>query len=211
MKKIKLFFIVGIITTLVFQSCSDTESYADMKKAEKNSISSFISDKNIKVISFDDFCSQDTTTDVSKNEYVLLKETGVYMQIVRKGEGTKLENGDRAQVLTRFLEVNLEENDTILSNVLGSYVTNPDKFTVYNSNGTYTASFDTSSLMYNSYSSQSVPQGWLIPLDYIRLGRWTSEKAVARVNLIVPHDVGQSDASSNVYACYYELTYELGK
>lgn len=148
---------------------------------------------------------------MSKNEFVLFKETGVYMQIVRKGVGIKLESGDRAEVLTRYLEVNLNDVDTISSNVYGSYVTNPDIFTVVNTNGTLTASFDTNALMYNTYGSQSVPSGWLVPFPYIRLGRWDSEDGVAKIRLIVPHDEGQSDASSSVYACYYELTYELGK
>ncbi len=195
----------------MLQSCNNTKSYADMKKDEQAGISKFITDNNIKVISFEDFASKDSTTDVSKNEYVLFKETGVYMQIVRKGVGLKLGNGDRAEVLARYLEVNLNEDDTISSNIYGSYVTNPDRFTVVNSNGTLTASFDTSALMYNTYGSQSVPSGWLVALPYIRLGRWSSEDGVAKVKLIVPHDQGQSTASQSVYACYYELTYELGK
>ena len=69
----------------MLQSCNNTKSYADMKKDEQAGISKFITDNNIKVISFEDFASKDSTTDVSKNEYVLFKETGVYMQIVRKG------------------------------------------------------------------------------------------------------------------------------
>ena len=211
MKKINFILLIALILSWSFQSCNNTESYADLKKNEQAGIKDFISDNNIKVISFEDFLAQDSTTDVSKNEFVLFKETGVYMQIVRKGVGMKLENGDRAEVLARYLEVNLNDVDTISSNVYGSYVTNPDKFTVVNTNGILTASFDTNALMYNTYGSQSVPSGWLVPFPYIRLGRWGSEDGVAKIRLIVPHDEGQSHASSSIYACYYELTYELGK
>jgi hypothetical protein len=78
---------------------------------------------------------------------------------------------------------------------------------------TYTASFDTSSsVMYRTYSSASVPAGWLVPLTYIKLGRpSTAEEDVALVKLIVPHTQGQSNAASSVYPCLYELSYQRGR
>ena len=54
-----------------------------------------------------------------------------------------------------------------------------------------------------------VPNGWIIPLQYVKVGRQTSaDSGIAKVRLIVPHSQGQSDATSNVYPCFYELTYQ---
>ena len=78
---------------------------------------------------------------------------------------------------------------------------------------TYTASFDhSSSLMARIYNSTSVPNGWLVPLAYIKLGRLVNDTDnLAKVNLIVPHSEGQANASQRVYPCFYTITYQRGK
>ena len=91
--------------------------------------------------------------------------------------------------------------------------TNPDIMDVTNTYGTFTASFNTSvnggGAMYQYYGSKAVPAGWLVPLTYINIGRQVSEdEEIAKVRLIVPHSQGHSDASSNVYPCFYEITYQ---
>lgn len=213
MKKLKLvlFALIGI---MALAACSDSETYADQKKKERSAINRYIADKNIKVISEAQFKSQDSTTDVSKNEYVLFENTGVYMQIVRKGCGEKLKDGETSTVLCRFNEYNLLESDTTmtLTNIY-QYVWLAEKMTVKNSSGTFSASFiKGSSLMYTTYSSAAVPSGWLVPLSYINLGIPEKEgDAVAKVNLIVPHSQGQENASQNVYPCLYEITYQRGR
>ena len=86
-----------------------------------------------------------------------------------------------------------------------------DVMEVSNSYGTFTASFLTTgyrSKMYTTYGSASVPAGWLTPLTYIRVGRQTSAEQISKVRLIVPHSQGQSDASNNVYPCFYEIKYQ---
>lgn len=213
MKKLKLvlFALLGI---MALASCSDSETYADQKKKERSAINRYIADKNIKVISEAQFKAQDSTTDVSKNEYVLFENTGVYMQIERKGCGEKLKDGETSTVLCRFNEYNLLESDTtmILTNIY-QYVWLAEKMTVKNTSGTFSASFiKGSSLMYTTYSSAAVPSGWLVPLSYINLGIPEKEgDAVAKVNLIVPHSQGQENASQNVYPCLYEITYQRGR
>ena len=63
--------------------------------------------------------------------------------------------------------------------------------------------------MYNQYFSLSVPSGWLVPFPYIHIGRQDSaEEGIAKVRLIVPHSEGQVSATSNVYPCFYELTFQ---
>lgn len=211
MRKIQ-FIILGLVATMMFAACSDTETYADKKKRETAAINKYIADSAVNVISEATFFAQDSTTDVSKNQFVLFESSGVYMQIVRKGCGEKLKDGETATVLCRFTESNLINGaDSIqLSNINYSWLV--DKILVKRSSATFTASFDTnSSLMYTAYSSAAVPSGWLVPLSYINLGRPTKEgEQIAKVKLIVPHTQGQSYASQNVYPCLYEITFQRG-
>ena len=80
MKTVKILICV-VLSALAFAACSDTETYADQKKKERSAINRYIANQKIKVISEEQFFAQDTTTDVSKNEYVLFESNGVYMQI----------------------------------------------------------------------------------------------------------------------------------
>lgn len=205
-----IFVMLGI---MALASCNNSETYADQKKKERSAINAYIAKHNIKVITEEEFFDNDSTTDVSKNEYVLFKSSGVYMQIVNKGCGKKLKDGETATVLCRFTERNLLTDTTQLSNAILSYATLVDKLSVRKSSGTFSASFFTdSSLMYQAYSSAAVPKGWLVPLSYIYIGRPKDEhEQIAKVNLIVPHTQGQQYASQSVYPCHYELTYQRGR
>lgn len=189
---------------ILFSACDDTETYAEMKEKERDAIRKFIKEQKITPISFDQFVKQDSTTDCTKNEFVLFNDNGVYMQIERKGEGSRMTDGERVEILTRYIEVNIQEGDTLTGNIYDA--SNPDIMTVTYKGGTYKGAF-TSGYMYGSYGS-SVPAGWLVPLPYIYLGRNTAN--VAKVRLIVPHSQGQSTATSYVYPCYYEITYQKG-
>ena len=117
-------------------SCNDDDTYAERKEHERKAINSFLSNgtcvlgldnndtilsvKPITVISEEQFHAQDSTTNVAKNEYVLIKSAGVYMQIVSKGAGKKLANGETAKVITRFLEFNIL-GDSLMCLRLRSY------------------------------------------------------------------------------------------
>lgn len=205
MKKIFSWLLLFATAAGFLHSCDDTETYADMKESERKAIEAYIKSEGIKVIDMEQFHDQDSTTDVSQNEYVLFKDNGVYMQIIRKGDGALLADGERVEVIARYVEVNIKEGDTLTSNWYNA--SNPDIMTVENEQGSYKGSF-TSGYMYTSYGS-SVPSGWLIPMPYINLGRNT--KLIAKVRLIVPHSQGQSTATSYVYPCFYEITYQRGR
>lgn len=213
MKTLK-FLTLTLLAIVALASCSDSETYADMKKKERSAINRYIANQKIKVISEDVFNAQNQTTNVDKNEWVLFDGTGVYMQIVREGCGKKLESGKTEKILCRFNEYNILESDSTLqcSNIY-SYLWEVEKMTVKNTSGTFSGTFDKeSSLMYNTYSSTAVPSGWLVPLTYIKLGIPASATdEIAKVKLIVPHSMGQSNASQNVYPCMYEITYQLGR
>lgn len=230
MKKYTITSLTLIFAALfaITTSCNDDETYADLRDRENKQIDSFLktgvkvesSDKgeylldvpgNIKVISESEFHANDSTTDVSKNEYVLFKSTGVYMQIVRKGSGEILKEGESARVINRYTEFNLA-SDTITSSNRGLvYEPTPDIMTCQNNYGTITASF-TAGLMPKLYATNAVPSGWIVPLHYIKLGRQDSEDSeIALVRLIVPSTQGQSDAQYHVYPCFYEISYQKGR
>lgn len=180
-------------------SCDDVETYAEMKEKEKAHIEDFISDQGITVITKAEF-EKDTITDIENNEFVLFEDKGVYMQIVRRGEGKMMEDGDRIVFMVRYLEQNIESGDTISANLYAS----PDYFTCKREGDSFTASF-TQGYMLNIYGSSAVPSGWLVPLSYVTPGR-PNDKG-AKVRLIVPHGQGTATASQYVYPTYYEITY----
>lgn len=212
MRKLSL-ILIALAGLLAFTSCSNDETYADQKKRERSAISSYITKEKIKVISEEEFFANDSSTDVSKNEYVLFESSGVYMQIVRKGCGEKMKDGENATVLCRFTERNLLTDSLQLSNDVISYASLVDKMNVKRNSGTYTASFVAgSSIMYSAYGSTSVPSGWLVPLAYINLGRPSTEtEQIAKVRIIVPHTEGQQYAVQGVYPCLYDITYQRGR
>lgn len=230
MKKI----LFGFLTFLIFISgmmmqisCNDDETYADQKKKERKTITSFIQNGTcvkeettgdtllyvppIKVISEEQFAAQDSTTNLTTNEYVLLSKTGIYMQIIRKGTGSKLASGETVTILNRYVEYNISADSIQTRNDNLYYIAVPEEISCTNTSGTLTGSF-ISGVMKTYYSSSSVPAGWLIPLSYINLGRQMGPNdQIAKVRLIIPHSYGQSDAQSDVYACFYEISYEKGR
>ena len=180
------------LAAVMVVSCNDTETYAEQRDRENSAISQFIRDSAITVINEDQFREQGYTTDLDDNQYVLMQSTGVYMQIVRDGCGEKIADGETATVLCRFTERNLLTDSIQLTNQIQAFSSIPEKMSVKNTSGTFTASFDTnSSLMYTFYTTASVPTGWLVPFNYIKVGRQTSaDDEIAKVNLIVPSTQG---------------------
>lgn len=208
MKKLSLLSFFFLVIFFVNQSCDNQKTYAEMLEDEKEAVEDFVNKENIRTISTATFF-KDTITNLENNEFVLFKDNGVYMQIVNRGEGKKPESGD--QIIVRFTEVDIMNNDTLSNTVPGmtSYV---DEFRYEKTDYSVKATFLTDNgggLMVNIYGTTAVPNGWLIPLDYIYLSRKTSD--LAKIRLIVPSKMGQADAIDNVYPCYYELTYQLSR
>ena len=103
MKKLGILFASVFLLGLVFQSCNNGKTYAEMKEEEREAIKRFIEREDINVISFEQFQEQDSTTNVDENQFVLFSETGVYMQIVEEGNGERLKDG-RYEILVRYVE-----------------------------------------------------------------------------------------------------------
>ena len=219
MKKLT-YLILVLLAVVTYTSCEKYETYGDKKAKERSAINNYIAAQNIRVISEAEFQAKGETTDITSNEYVKLDRTGVYMQIVRKGCGAKLEEGKSVTLLCRFLEYNILEDSVLIANnvpfyfyssSLGQYIDASqfvDKMSVTRSGTTITASFVSGMMLMYHSSSTSVPAGWLVPLNYINVGRPENENdEIAKVRLIVPHSQGTVDASSSVYPCFYEITY----
>ncbi len=211
MKKI-IFLLAIVLGAMSIVSCRDQDTYADKLERERKAINAFIVKHKINVISEKQFESQGFKTDTTKNQYVQFKSTGVYMQLVEEGIGEKLKNGETATILCRFDETNVAGDSLQLTNKSLIWNGIVDKMLVTKNSGTFTASFDrASSVMVRAYGSTSVPKGWLVPLPYIKLGRITSATdKLAHVRLIVPSAQGQTLASKNTYACFYDITYQRG-
>lgn len=204
MKK-TFYAVLAAIAMLTFASCDDYETYGEKKEKEQDAISSYISEEGIHVISEDRFHLQGDSTSVEKNEFAYMDNSGVYMQIVRRGCGSELEEGKQVNILCRYTEYNIL--DRIMQTRNDYEPRTYDKMSVTRNGATYTASF-VSGVMYSTYGS-SVPSGWLVPFAYINIGRQDKpDDEIAMVKLIVPHSQGQSFASSNVYPCFYVITYQ---
>lgn len=200
-----IYALLAVAFTMFLYSCDDYETYEEKKQQEREAIASFISSENITVISEAQFSAQGDSTSVENNEFVYLDNSGVYMQIVRKGCGSEIEDGTQVNVLCRYTEYNILDEAMQTSNAYESRTY--DKMTVARTSGTYTATF-VSGIMYSTYGS-SVPSGWLVPFPYILIGRQSEpDEEIAMVKLIVPHSQGQTYASTNVYPCYYVITYQ---
>lgn len=215
--------IVLMCTLLLLTACEKYETYSDMKEKEQDAIGNFIASRGIQVIDEGTFEAQGRTTDLTQNQFVKFSRNGVYMQIVRKGCGSQLENNKTVNVLCRFMEYNILDDSVMVRNDCNFYIYNSstgtincadfvDKMSVTRTGTSYTASFITGVLWMFHGSSTSVPSGWLVPLNYINVGRPENDgDELAMVKLIVPHSQGTADAASSVYPCYYEITYEREK
>ena len=210
----KTFYIVllGIFGLGFFiQSCDNSKTYAELKEDEREAIRRFIELKNIKVIDEDQFRAQDSTTNVANNEYVLFEESGVYMQVLDRGNGEVLSDG-RYEILTRYWEEVIAEDgtsDTLSSNMNPNSFPYPDEFILTKTSNSLSASFAGYGAMYQAHGSAYVPSGWLLPLNYLKVGRETSGRSM--VKLIVPHSEGPSTASGQVVPCHYEITYQMSR
>ena len=198
------YLLILSLFALLVASCDETVTYSEMKEKEREAVSEYIKEQNIKIISYDEFVANDSTTDVSRNEYVEIDD--VYMQIVnnpilKDSTAYRINEGDNVDLLIRYYEYNIQDGDTITANL---YAADPDEMRVTNTSGSYSATF-TSGVMNSVYGS-SVPSGWLVPLRFLTFTRKQSN--LAKVNIIVPHTRGTSTAANYVYPCRYQVSFQ---
>lgn len=202
-----IYMFMALTTVLMAVACDDYETYSEMKEKERDAIEQFINDSNFVIISEAQFHSQGDLT-VGDKQFVRLEKSGVYMQITRPGCGQVIQDGETVTVLCRFIEQSIKDTMAITNFY---YPYDPDILTVTRTGSTYTAVFE-SGFMYSAYGS-SVPEGWLVPFQYVKIGRLANpEDELARVKLIVPHSQGTtSNAKANVLPYYYDITFQRGR
>lgn len=220
-----LYIVLVAFAGLAMGSCDDYETYSEKRDRELNNIDAFIASpsygeikgKPIKVISESEFLAHDTVTDCTKNEFVLLEASGVYMQIVSRGCGSVLKDGESATVLCRFTEYNMNTGENRMTNDSCLYQPYYEKFNVRNVSGSMYGTAEKKEYgtgyqgFMGAYMQGGIPEGWLVPLRYIKIGRPSkADDEIAKLRLIVPHDKTHSDANNKTYACYYEITYQRG-
>jgi len=211
MKKLSIFFLLVLGLGWMFQACNNDKTYAEMKEEERDAIKRFIELEGIKVISEKEFEAQDSLTNVADNEFVLFSESGVYMQVVSRGNGELLADG-RHEILARYIEEEILDDgktDTLSFNTMSNLYAHPDAFILTKSGNNLSATFTYGGAMYSAHNTTYVPSGWMIPFNYIKVGREISGRS--KIRLIVPHSEGTSTASSQVMPCYYEITYQLSR
>ena len=198
-------FLMMPLVALLLVSCEDEVTYSEMKEREQGYINNYMMYDGVNVIPFTQFVMQGYTTDVAKNEYVLL-DNNVYAQFVRNPSDVpgakKIEDGESSALLVRYTEYSMMEG-TILSTT--EQEADPDEMVVTNESGTYTATLS-SGVMVKQYGTSAVPSGWLVVMPYLYFTR--SQANLAEVNLIVPHDAGTSLAATYVYPCFYNITFQ---
>ena len=196
---------------LAFQSCNNSKTYAELKDEEREAIKRYIELNEIKVIDEDQFEAQDSTTNVAANEYVLFDKTGVYMQVLERGNGEPLEDG-RHEILVRYIEEKIYKDgstDTLSLNTVANMYAHPDEFMLTKQENSLSATFTTNGAMTQAHSSAYVPSGWLLPLSYLKVGREIQGRS--QIKLILPHSQGTATASGQVFPCVYEITYQMSR
>ncbi len=201
--------LLGVFCLAALAACNDYETYGDKKEKERKAIRRFLSDSAIVVISEAEFHQRGDVTDTKRNEFVYLDNTGVYMQIVHKGCGTPIADGEQTDLLVRFVEICLMDSSALYND---THPYDVDVMNVTRSGSTYTASF-TEGLMKSTYGlngqAYGAAQGYLVAFPYINVGRpRTADDHVAKVRLIVPHSQGHTVATNYVYPYYYEFTFQ---
>ena len=202
LNKLKHFLLLPLFI-ISFVACEDDVTYSDMKEKEVDAVNRFVKENGIKIISYEQFVANDSTTDVSKNEFVEIDD--VYLQIVNNpkdaADARRIEDGDIRNLLVRYYEYNIQDGDTISGNL---FAAEADEMRVENNSGTYSATF-TNGVMASVYGN-NVPTGWLVPLNFLVFTR--SQKNLAKVNIIVPHSKGTVTAATYVYPCLYQITFQ---
>ena len=121
MKKYSYIIALLLAAVILMAGCEKYETYSDMKKKEQDAIERFIADRGIQVIDQTTFDAQGCKTDLEKNQYVKFTRNGVYMQIVREGCGSVLEENKTVNVLCRFSERNIQTGDIVVRNDVHAY------------------------------------------------------------------------------------------
>ncbi|MCQ2068212.1 MAG: DUF4827 domain-containing protein [Bacteroidaceae bacterium] len=205
MKKL-IYILLGIVSVSSFlSSCKEEEeTYAEQKEREAKQVRAWLDSHDVDVITLKEFLKDtitnnpETGPDKTRNEYVLFEDNGVYMQIVRRGEGRRISSDEMWYLNARYVETYVGSGDTLTMNL---YQQDPDVFWVKRVGDSYTASFQ-SGVMSLAYG-YTVPNAWIMTMPFIAPVLYNGQSA--KVRLIAPHNQGTQTAASSVYPAFYEI------
>ena len=104
MKRFSFLFLISVLTSIIISSCSNTVTYAEQLKAEKELIASYIKRNNINVLK--SFPQKGVKW--GDNDYVKTS-SGLYFHLVDSGEVNHAGVAINDIVIPRYKEYNLEE------------------------------------------------------------------------------------------------------
>lgn len=191
--KIKIGILMLLTGVIIFSSCNNNRTYADMKKAQKKAINKFTTEKGIEII-----YTWPTDSIFEEDQFVLL-DNGVYLNIVDAGNGNKAIQG-KTKISMRCSGERFFESDTVAFNLFTN-INTPIEFTYgYASN---TMSLYSEYIYYQSYH----PYAYYLSTGVESILEYVGENAI--VKLIVPFEVGslyQSSSGSYGYGSpiYYD-------
>ena len=206
MKKL-IYLVFGLVVVSSFlSSCKDDDmTYAEQKEREAQQVRAWLDSHDIDVITLSEFLKDTITSNpetgpgTSRNEYVLFEDNGVYMQIVRRGEGRTIESDNTWYFNARYVEVYVGSGDTLTMNLFQQI---PDVFYVKRSGGNYSGSFQSGGIMARTYGN-TLPGSWLMTMPFVKPGVLNGDGA--KVRIIAPHNQGTQTAASSVYPTFYEI------
>lgn len=145
--------------------------------------------------------------DMPENLYVAVGNDNYYINIVRRGHGKSLQAPCNRRIHARYKEYSIEGDSIASTNLYSpSLAQSPEEMLVTYSQGTFSGAF-TNGLMYQVYGT-TVPQGWLLPLEYIQLARPNDGiENIALVRVIVPSDMGHELARQAIIPYFYEISF----
>ncbi|MFV0419960.1 MAG: DUF4827 family protein [Dysgonomonas sp.] len=176
--------IIALITfTVIFSSCGG-ETYADKLKNEEKAINRFIDQNDIKIL-----YEYPSDSVFAENEYYKDKTTGIYLNVINRGNNERPSKERRTTVYLRY--------DTVYNMLTNEIESSPNwqsetpmnfqygvPTSYYNSDNYYAASY------------YLLSQGCVVPLDY-NLGN------NAQVKLIIPFENGATAQQSAYKPLYF--------
>lgn len=179
-----LALIAGAAMLIGLSSCEDGQSYADMLNSENKAVNRYLADQNVI-----DHIPADSVFIAGEDApyYQLDEEGNIYMQVVRYGDGEKVEDDQR--VYFRFMRYNL------------MYYVSPDVAMEGDGNENNLAAENTY-FVYNNLSlptSASWGSGIQMPLRFVPLN--------SEVNVIIKSQYGMTSELSYVQPFLYHIRY----
>lgn len=187
-KLIKISFAATIlsIVALAFSSCENGRSYADLLNDESKAVNRFLATQHVYGA-----IPADSVFEIGPDApyYQLDSEGNIYMQVIAKGNGPKVTDGER--VYFRFMRYNLN-----------GFQNTPEWWASAGEGNENDLSQSNTYFLFNNYnlpSSSSWGSGVQMPLNFLPLG--------SEINLVVKSQYGITSETSNVIPYLYHLRY----